>query len=523
MAKYESAIRTEDESLIHIEDVEGPMYGRKAHFICPCCKLEMRPVLGEINEHHFRHKGTPCKYDSYLHSLAEETFLKEYNYCLDAGTPFIIECVVPIRCNGGCVLEVDRDCREHYVRRELDLTKHYTKIRREKRVVTLPGSFRRPDVLLETESGEQLWVELFVTHKSSDVKIREAVDRNAKVIEIKITDEHCEGLKAISNHHLSPTDDIVYYNISFDPIDPPEGFYPPCMKYLVYKVESEGRRFPYVNAREGCLEFVSQIPTELEEGIEYLVALRLNFMSVFSIPLDEKWKGARQETFYHLRYYFSRLYRNQSVPDRLKDLLVCEFRRPSNDSVFPPRPAAKLQDASLQNEEDDAADDPIKDLSPSNVVPAGIWVSFGSPNILWCDKEGNDTPVLPDGYVKCLPTLDDVEELKKCSGQEYKDGYCYFGLNGNKLLFKWDVNYLLKSGGTWTWSIEDGDFYAARDNHVCRYVAKPIGAEMVGGIDTGSVRQALTDEQVQSLFPKEDVIHPSYVSPACFHKEDPGA
>lgn len=523
MAKYESAIRTEDESLIHIEDVEGPMYGRKAHFICPCCKLEMRPVLGEINEHHFRHKGTPCKYDSYLHSLAEETFLKEYNYCLDAGTPFIIECVVPIRCNGGCVLEVDRDCREHHVKRELDLTRHYTTIRREKRVVTIPGSFRRPDILLETESGEQLWVELFVTHKSSDVKIREAVDWNAKVIEIKITDEHCEGLKAISNHHISATDDIVYYNFSFDPIDPPDGFYPPCMKYLVYKVESEDRRFHFANAREGCLECVSQVPMELEEGIDYLVALRLNFMSMFSIPLDDRWNGTRQETFYHLRYYFSRLYSNQSVPDRLKDLIVCELRRSSKDTVLLPGPTQKLQDTNPRDKEDAVAEEPIKVLLKSNVVPTGVWVSFGSSSILWCDKEGDDTPVLPEGYVKCLPTLDDVEKLKTCSGQVFKDGYCYFGLNGNKLLFKWDVNYLLESGGTWTWSMEEGDYYAARDNYVCRYVAKRIGAEIVGGIATGNVRQALTDEQVQALFPKEDVIHPSYVSPSCFHKEDPGA
>ena len=522
MAKYESAIRTEDASLIQIEDVEGSFYGRKAHFICPCCKLEMRPVLGEYNEHHFRHKGTPCKYDSYLHSLAEETFLKEYHNCLDEGTPFIIECVVPIRCNGGCVLEEDRDCKEHYVRRDIDLTKRYTKIRREKRVVTLPGSFRRPDILLESESGEQLWVELFVTHKSSDEKIREASDRNAKVIEIKIPDEHCEGLKAISEHHLLQTEDIIYFNISFDPIDPPEGFYPPCMKYLVYKVESEDHRFHSVNAREGRFEFVSQIPTELDEDIDYLVALRLNFMSMFSITLDDKWNGARQETFYHLRYYFSRLYKNQSVPDRLKDLIVCEFRRPSKDAVLP-GPSEKLQDNNPQNEEDAVADESIKVLPPSNVFPTGAWVSFGSSGVLWCDKEGDDTPDLPEGYVRCLPSLNDVEELKKCSGHKYKDGYCYFGLNGDKLLFRWDVNYLLESGGTWTCSMEDGDFYAARDNYVCRYVAKVPRSVMGSSMSSVMGRQTLTEEEVQALFPKEDYFHASVANPSCFHKEDPGA
>lgn len=521
MVKYESAIRTDDNAFIHIEEVEQSSYGRKAHFICPCCKLEMRPILGRFREKHFRHKGEPCRYDKYLHSIAEESFLREYNHCLQYGTPFILKTSAQVRCNGGCVLLTYRDCKEHFITRDIDLTKRYTRISKEERVETGLSSFRRPDILLESETGEQIWIELFVTHKSEKEKIRDADRRGAKIIEIKIHDEHCEGLRAIADHLLSQTEDIVFHNIKPELIDPPEGFSPPCMKFLVYKYESENKILSGMAWRRH-FDIQTEVPTELEEGFEYLVALRLNYMQDFKTPLDGRKARFQKEMLLNLKDACAMRQEGISFPEHLHDLVICEFRRPGEK--------AKPQKSWIPSPQTNPDSSPKvlsePTLQPSYIKPKGIWMSLGllSGN-LWYDKDGDNTAEVPDGYVKSLPTVGDFEDLKKCSTWKYKDGLCFYDGDGNRLLFKWDTNYLLETGGTWTPTKEDGDFFAAREEHVCRYVAHKTGTN-TGPIYRAASRipaRPLTDEEVEALFPKEDIIRPSYISPSSFHKEDPNS
>lgn len=44
---------------------------RNSDYECLCCHSAMVPVLGSKKQHHFRHLGSKCKYEDYLHSMAE--------------------------------------------------------------------------------------------------------------------------------------------------------------------------------------------------------------------------------------------------------------------------------------------------------------------------------------------------------------------------------------------------------------------------------------------------------------------
>ena len=54
-------------------------------FTCLSCGNELIPILGEIKEHHFRHKvivENNCSQETYLHKLAKNKFYETYDKCL---------------------------------------------------------------------------------------------------------------------------------------------------------------------------------------------------------------------------------------------------------------------------------------------------------------------------------------------------------------------------------------------------------------------------------------------------------
>lgn len=55
-------------SLINISDITSE--DRKIYY-CPSCGMEMSAVLGNKRDHHFRHKGDACSYESYLHKVSK--------------------------------------------------------------------------------------------------------------------------------------------------------------------------------------------------------------------------------------------------------------------------------------------------------------------------------------------------------------------------------------------------------------------------------------------------------------------
>ena len=198
--KYRTALidggSTIDIDQVNKEKLAGLDY--KHDFTCPCCGKEMRAALGDHNAHHFRHIGTECTPNYYLHSTAEQVFYEEYKKCLDERRPFVITVYSEVQCVDSCSRYNRYDCPKRYIKKTINLTEVYTKISPETKVM-IDGRFRRPDLLLESETGKQLWVEIWVTHKTDEDKRK---DRD--ILEIKIESE--EDIERIRSHELIQKD-----------------------------------------------------------------------------------------------------------------------------------------------------------------------------------------------------------------------------------------------------------------------------------------------------------------------------
>ena len=209
--QYSTAIIDSSEVSIDIERVyeknlSDLAFRRKHTFTCPCCGSPMMAVLGEFRAIHFRHEGTTCDPNYYLHSTAEQVFYEEYKKCLDEGKPFIIRVFSETQCVNDCSIHNKQDCPKRYKEQIINLTGIYSKISPETRV-NIDGRYRRPDLLLESEAGKQLWVEIWVSHKTEESK-----RKDGDILEIKI--ESKEVIQRIRSHDLAqkdPLDDSVRY------------------------------------------------------------------------------------------------------------------------------------------------------------------------------------------------------------------------------------------------------------------------------------------------------------------------
>lgn len=196
---------TIDIDKVYENHIEDPQYRSKHDFFCPCCDSKMEAVL-EVKEGHakfFRHSDTHCDRDSLLHSTAEEVFYSEYKRCLQEGIPFILDVYSEVRCDERCINKAC-SCSNKYHKQVITLTDKYKVISPEKRVL-VEGKFRRPDLLLESENGEQLWVEIWVTHRAEKEKLKQG-----NILELQINSE--DDIKNIYKHRLTqrgPSDEKV--------------------------------------------------------------------------------------------------------------------------------------------------------------------------------------------------------------------------------------------------------------------------------------------------------------------------
>lgn len=196
-----------DIKTVRREFQENGAFRRNHKFYCPCCGREMEAVLGPVREDHFRHKGEPCGYNNYLHSTAEDVFFEEYTNCLNRGRPFIITVFPEIQCNPACTLAKKDSCsKRHKDKTKIDLTRKFKRIKPEVRVFQ-DGRYRRPDLLLESDSGETLMVEIWVSHETDAEKRKQG-----NILEIKIASE--DDIEKIRTHRLTqagPTDKSIRF------------------------------------------------------------------------------------------------------------------------------------------------------------------------------------------------------------------------------------------------------------------------------------------------------------------------
>lgn len=209
-AKIDGDIHAIDIDRVFRANELNPNYREKHLFTCPYCRKKMMARLGPKNERHFAHIGDACEHNGYLHSSVEEVFYEEYKKCLDNGLPFVISVFSEIRCAEGCLSSI-KDCQKRFKKQEINLTDIYKKVSPEKQV-EIDGHFRRPDILLESEYGQQLWVEIWATHKSEDDKYKDG-----DILEVRVSEENEESvLNSIRSHKLiqsSLDDDSVRHHL----------------------------------------------------------------------------------------------------------------------------------------------------------------------------------------------------------------------------------------------------------------------------------------------------------------------
>lgn len=387
----------------------------KAHsYTCPHCGEKMTPVLGEIRVEHFRHLGTLCKRDYYLHACAEAAFMEEYQKCLDEGLPFHLELPVPAWCNRSCVLAKHNLCQERYNRKTVDLTLDYKRISKEVRVNTGDKSYRRPDILLQTEDGKHsLWIEFFVTHA-----VDEGKRKTGRIIEIKIDSEK-DIEESIRGHRIIQSDDkehwVKLYNINTTVLDEPLEHRPRCDEFFLYEIQ-----YGF-----GVHRYVDKVPVK-NEGYQYRIALRLN------------WCGKHDDDGYIVRRISDETLikwcedrycgRNQLIADaQIAQLIEYEFRAPESKPSVGHRPTnwRRPSKKPIQVQEES--------LVPVHTTKSVNWIDLGLPSgILWADVDGR-----PEDFddVCMLPSRDNIQELiSVCEQKPGEDGLMIVGPNGNSII-----------------------------------------------------------------------------------------
>lgn len=140
---------------------------REFNYICPYCKKEMRPYLGEHNRHCFAHKpGQSCDRDKYIHTTAERLLKERW----DSEGPFEFTLTAEFVCEktDTCVFSrvSDGKCRSQAVH-TFNLKERYSTCLVEKKV----GEFI-PDLCLIDDSGtnKPLFLEMWNTSRNSEKK-----------------------------------------------------------------------------------------------------------------------------------------------------------------------------------------------------------------------------------------------------------------------------------------------------------------------------------------------------------------
>jgi hypothetical protein len=192
--KYRYAL-DEDQHVIDIFDLTE--VDRK-DYECVACGQTLRPVMGSERQNHFRHTvDMGCSEETYLHRLGKFLFHQVYQERLQAGEPFEIElsrlkiCTVCEK-YGPCEISVDPV--------KYDLTQFFPKI-----VLETPDDGFIPDLLLFNDEGEKLYVEIAVTHLSTEEKRTS----DHRIIELNVEQE--EDLEIIKTCLLPETDGRVEF------------------------------------------------------------------------------------------------------------------------------------------------------------------------------------------------------------------------------------------------------------------------------------------------------------------------
>ena len=174
--------------LVHISDVDK---GLNCNCICPSCKQRLVAKKGDIRKHHFAHRSNEeCAYgyETSLHLLAKEIISKTKKFYTPKMTVDVID--LPL------LLESDE-----YAKGYLPCTK----INVDTVELEQPFNDIKPDIAI-TCSGVKLFVEIYVTHKCDDNKIKKIQNKNISAIEIDLSKiDHSISEEELTNVLINET------------------------------------------------------------------------------------------------------------------------------------------------------------------------------------------------------------------------------------------------------------------------------------------------------------------------------
>lgn len=193
MIKYHNAI-AQNGQIVHIDDVSKE--NRDKHFYCAGCHSEMIPVLGDVREHHFRHKGKICSKETYLHQLGKKLLKERF----DTQKEFVIKYYGNLYCDKteNCkLLSIGKNIKCNHKRLfTMDLKKEYDTCEEE---VNYNGYY--PDLKLSSKehpNRNPLFIEISVTHDCEQTKIHSDI----QIIEIKIDNEEDLSLPLVEEDNM---------------------------------------------------------------------------------------------------------------------------------------------------------------------------------------------------------------------------------------------------------------------------------------------------------------------------------
>lgn len=195
---YQYAL-SDDNTVKHISAVSED-YRNNHQFTCLGCNNRMSAVLGNKRENHFRHcRDCDCSKETYLHKLGKKLFKELFEKNRMLGIPLSIDYEVKHQCGvHKCKYGKTEQCFGMTEKGKLNLLEQFTNIDLEKYD---PATNLTPDILLSNANGNKLYVEIAVTHISTEDKISSGVP----IIEIYLeTEEDLKGFQTATG--LTVTD-----------------------------------------------------------------------------------------------------------------------------------------------------------------------------------------------------------------------------------------------------------------------------------------------------------------------------
>ncbi len=155
----------------HIRSVEN---GLKCDCVCPDCQQPLVANQGNVKSWHFAHaSNSSCKGESVIHRIAKQVIVN----AAQNGLPLLISS------NGGTVYESDKDGIVHS--KSWYAPKRQYHIQRAKEEVKLGSQI--VDVLCHDRKGNALAVEIFYTHRKSNVDIEKFAKNSVEAIEVDVS------------------------------------------------------------------------------------------------------------------------------------------------------------------------------------------------------------------------------------------------------------------------------------------------------------------------------------------------